>query len=278
MYPTPAPRPHRGPAHLGLHVVDREHAAVLAPPCLSLPPTAFLKAHALLSHRPVSDARTDHREATMSFLGELGDLDTGGNAIHPRRARNLLSTALAPASLGSLRRVHFAYAVSITVLFPEDVLRAVGLGLGGLSESGNGNKATAECTTARTFGKSPASIRLSTMLSPPMHRFLRMSRLHPRASAPATLSPIQRRFSRSNLQRAPAHPPLAPASYNTPSKRSKHAQNTHAAYNELVASATPTTSRPHPPPRPRPRPAPGHHDLATQALATRRACPISTII
>ncbi|KAJ7788836.1 hypothetical protein B0H14DRAFT_252899 [Mycena olivaceomarginata] len=76
------------------------------PPCLSLPLTAFLKARALLSRRPVSDARTDHREATMSFLG------TGGDAIHPRRAHNL-------------RRVHFAYAVSITVLIPEDVPRAV---------------------------------------------------------------------------------------------------------------------------------------------------------
>ncbi|KAJ7310726.1 hypothetical protein DFH08DRAFT_1046578 [Mycena albidolilacea] len=95
------------------------------PPCLSPSPTAFLKTHALLSHRPVSDARTDHREATMLFLGELGGLGTGGDAIHPRRARNLQSTVLAPACLASLRRVHFAYAVSAAVLFLEDVLRAV---------------------------------------------------------------------------------------------------------------------------------------------------------
>jgi hypothetical protein len=61
----------------------------LRPPCLSPPPTAFLKAYALLSQRPVSDARTDRREATTSFLGELGGLSTGGDAIHPRRVRNL---------------------------------------------------------------------------------------------------------------------------------------------------------------------------------------------
>jgi hypothetical protein len=61
----------------------------------------------------------------MLFLGELGGLGTGDDAIHPRRARNLQSTALVPACLASLRRVHLAYAVSITVLFPEDVLRAV---------------------------------------------------------------------------------------------------------------------------------------------------------
>jgi hypothetical protein len=54
----------------------------------------------------------DHREATMSFLGELGGLGTSGDAVHPRRARNF-------------RRVHFAYAVSAAVLFREDVLRAV---------------------------------------------------------------------------------------------------------------------------------------------------------
>ncbi|KAJ7817378.1 hypothetical protein B0H14DRAFT_3148301 [Mycena olivaceomarginata] len=92
--PTSSPRP----AH-------REYAAaVLAfprvprpsrPPCLSLPLTAFLKARALLSRRPVSDARTDHREATMSFLG------TGGDAIHPRRARNL-------------RRAHFAMSPGLS--------------------------------------------------------------------------------------------------------------------------------------------------------------------
>ncbi|KAJ7701283.1 hypothetical protein B0H14DRAFT_761679 [Mycena olivaceomarginata] len=92
------------------------------------------------------------------------------------------------------------------------------------------------------------------------------------------LSPHPTTLLPQYLQRAPAHSPLARASYNTPSKRSKHAQNTHVAYNELVASATPTTSLPHPPPRSRPRPAPGHHDLATQALATRRARPISTSI
>ncbi|KAJ7848605.1 hypothetical protein B0H14DRAFT_3867155 [Mycena olivaceomarginata] len=86
------------------------------------------------------------REATTSFPAELGGLGTGGDAIHPRRARNLRSTALAPVSLASLRRVHFAYAVSIT-----------GLGLGGPSEPRNGNKTTAECTRARTFGKASGS-------------------------------------------------------------------------------------------------------------------------
>jgi hypothetical protein len=108
--------------------------------------------------------------------------------------------------------------------------------------------------------------------------FLLMSRLHPRASAPATPLPHPTTLLPRHLQRAPAHPPWAPVSYNTPSKRSKRAQNTHAAYNELAASATPTTSRPHPPPRSRPRPVPGHCDLAIQALATRRARLISTSI
>jgi hypothetical protein len=104
-----------------------------------------------------------------------------------------------------------------------------------------------------------------------------MSRLHPRASAPATSLPPSNDAS-------PAVPSASPraftfgASYNTPSKRSKRAQSTHAAYNKLVASVTPPTSRPHPPPRSRPRPAPGHHDLATQALAAYRARPISTSI
>ncbi|KAJ7824827.1 hypothetical protein B0H14DRAFT_3469038 [Mycena olivaceomarginata] len=163
------------------------------PSCLSPPPTAFLKAYVLLSRLFVSDARTDRREATTSLLGELGSLGTGGDAIHPRRARNLRSTALVPASLASLRRVHFAYAVSITVPFREDVLRAVGLGLGGPSEPGNENnlhvlllpdnlhfytvfvaaQATAECTRARTFGKAKActvAIRyVAVSLRPPPH-------------------------------------------------------------------------------------------------------------
>jgi hypothetical protein len=117
------------------------------------------------------------------------------------------------------------------------------------------------------------------MLSLSTCRFLRMSRLHPRASAPATPLPPSTTLLSQHFQQAPGHSPLAPASYNiTSSKRSTRAQNTHAAYNELVASATSTTSRPHPPPRSRPRPAPGHHDHATQALATRRARPISTSI
>ncbi|KAJ7836452.1 hypothetical protein B0H14DRAFT_3870777 [Mycena olivaceomarginata] len=390
------------------HAIDREYAAAVLPfpcvprlprpPCLSPPPTAFLKAHVLLSCRPVSDARTDHREATTSFLGELGGLGTGGDAVHPRRARNLQSTALAPASLASLRRVHKRTPSASRCFSPrmssglsssptdrdlERVLSAIKASVSetpanpGMGTSFVAAQATAECTTARTFGKvkawpvairytavslcppphtvhialsyrqasgniaprpfindilrtrrslingqyeplttgaraprpraeakvcrfllsrpslrlpgpcstfadrlsSPvASIRVSTMLSPSMCRFLRMSRLHPRASAPATPLPHPTTLLPQHLQRAPAHPPLAPASYNTPSKRSKHAQNTHAAYNELVASATPPhpayippTSRPHSPPRSRPRPAPGHHDLATQALATRRA-------
>jgi hypothetical protein len=79
--------------------------------------------YALLSRRPVSDTRTDPRDVVPRGTG--GGLGTGDDAIHPRHARNLRSTALAPASLVSLRRVHFAYAVSITVLFREDVLRAV---------------------------------------------------------------------------------------------------------------------------------------------------------
>jgi hypothetical protein len=102
------------------------------------------------------------------------------------------------------------------------------------------------------------------MLSPSTCRFLRVSRLHPRASASATPLPHPTTLVPQHLQRAPAHPPWARASYNTSSKRSTCGQNTHAAYNKLVASAM----------LPRPRPAPGHHDLATQALATRRACPI----
>ncbi|KAF8197187.1 hypothetical protein K438DRAFT_1967435 [Mycena galopus ATCC 62051] len=110
----------------------------------------------------------------------------------------------------------------------------------------------------------PLSLTVSTVPSPPS------------VSPPRYLHP--RRFFRMHLRRAPAHSPLAPASYDSFWKSSKRAQNTHAAYNELVASATSTTSRPHPPPRSRPRPAPGRHDLATQALATRRAHPISTSI
>ncbi|KAJ7845154.1 hypothetical protein B0H14DRAFT_981820 [Mycena olivaceomarginata] len=85
------------------------------------------------------------------------------------------------------------------------------------------------------------------MLSPSMCQFLRMSRLHPLASASATPLPHPMTLVPQHLQRAPAHPPLARASYNTPSKWSKRAQNAHAAYNELVASAMPPTS-PHIPP------------------------------
>ncbi|KAJ7845142.1 hypothetical protein B0H14DRAFT_3868144 [Mycena olivaceomarginata] len=215
----------------------------------------------------------------------------------------------------------------------ERVLSAIGASVSGTpANPGMGTRfvaaqATAECTTARTFGKAKActvairytaasgstaprpfindtlrtrrglingqyeplttgarappavaSICLSTRLSPSMCRFLRMSRLHPRASAPATPLPHPTTLVPQHLQRASAHPPWAPATYNTPSKRSKRAQNTHTAYNELVVSAMPHTSRPHPPPRSRPRPTPGHHDLATQALATRRGRPISTSI
>jgi hypothetical protein len=114
------------------------------------------------------------------------------------------------------------------------------------------------------------------MLSPSPCRFPRMSRLHPRAPAPATPLPpyndASRRFSRSTFSEPPRIRFWRPQATMS-SKRSKNAQNTHTAYNELVASAAPTTSRPHPPPRSRPRPKPGHHDLAAQALTTRRAVP-----
>ncbi|KAF8162058.1 hypothetical protein K438DRAFT_1776133 [Mycena galopus ATCC 62051] len=98
-----------------------------------------------------------------------------------------------------------------------------------------------------------------------------MARLQRRASAPVTLLP-----SSNDSSPTPSASPRA--SYNSSWKPSKRAQSTHAAYTELVASATPTTSRPHPPPRSRPRHAPGHHDHATQALAKRRARPISMSI
>ncbi|KAJ7789841.1 hypothetical protein B0H14DRAFT_3572384 [Mycena olivaceomarginata] len=181
------------------------------------------------------------------------------------------STALAPASLAT------------TVPFPGDVLRAVvsaercawGLGLGGPSEYRNGNKATAECTTARTFGKHstppvhqrhrpyPSRLHQWTIRAPDDRRTRtpraepKPYRLHPslhhvsisprRVSIHAPrlqqpLSPHPTTLLPQHLQRAPAHSFLAPASYNISSKRSKHAQNTHAAYNELVTSATPTTS------------------------------------
>jgi hypothetical protein len=133
-------------------------------------------------------------------------------------------------------------------------------------------------TFADRLYSSVASIRLSTMLSLSTCRFLRMSRLHPRASAPATPLPPSNDPSPAAPSASPGHSPLAPASYNPSSKRSTRPQNTHAAYNELVASATSTTSHPHPPPRSRPCPAPGHHDHATQVLATRRARSISTNI
>ncbi|KAJ7719068.1 hypothetical protein B0H14DRAFT_3170675 [Mycena olivaceomarginata] len=248
------------PAHLGLHAVDREYAAaVLAfprvlrpprPPCLSPPPTAFLKAH----------ARTDHREATISFLGELGGLGTGGDAIHPRRTRNLRATALAPVSLASLRRVHFAMSSGLSSLPTDWDLERV-------------------LSAIRPRSRRPQQIREweqgSLLLRPP-----RNARQGARLERPRLpLSPFDALLNAQQLYmaRALAHPPLAPASYNTPSRRSKRAKNTHAAYNELAASATPTTSRPHPPPRSRPRSAPGHHDLATQALATRRHVPFTSI-
>ncbi|KAJ7676484.1 hypothetical protein B0H14DRAFT_3536775 [Mycena olivaceomarginata] len=220
---------------------------------------------------------------------ELGGLGTGGDAIHPCRVRNLRLYGARARLLG----------VALTGCRLRREMRHSGLGLGGPSESGNGNKATAECTTARTFGKSPptspyplhcaaisgstaprpfindtvrtrrgfingryeplttgarvppvlspnyvASIRLSTILSPSSCRF---PRLHPRASAPTTpLPPYNDASPAAPSASPPAHSFLAPASYNRGSKR---AQNMHAAYNELVASATPTTSRPHPPPR-----------------------------
>ncbi|KAJ7803244.1 hypothetical protein B0H14DRAFT_3154627 [Mycena olivaceomarginata] len=160
----------------------------------------------------------------MSFLGEQGGLGTGGDAIYPRRARNL-------------RRVHFAYAVSAAVLFPQDVLRAVGEDL-------------ERVLSAIRASVSEASANPGMATRPPRNA---------------------RQRARLGRPRLPLSPFDTPASYNTPSKRSKRAQNTHTAYNELVAFATPTMSRPHQPPRSRPRPAPGHHDLATQALATRRA-------
>ncbi|KAJ7800260.1 hypothetical protein B0H14DRAFT_1695139 [Mycena olivaceomarginata] len=106
------------------------------------------------------------------------------------------------------------------------------------------------------------SIRLSAMLSPSTCRL-------PRTYA-QPLSPQSTTLLPQHLQRAPAHSPLEPANYNTFPKRSTRGQNTHVAYDELVVSATPTTSRPHPPPRSRPRPALGWHHLATPALATRR--------
>ncbi|KAJ7362983.1 hypothetical protein DFH08DRAFT_951197 [Mycena albidolilacea] len=102
-----------------------------------------------------------HRSSRSNDVVSRGTgwLGPDGDVIHPHRALNLRSTVLAPASLASFRRVHFAYAVSTAVLFREDVLRA-GLGLGGPSETGNGNtcvaaQAIAECMRARTFGKSP---------------------------------------------------------------------------------------------------------------------------
>jgi hypothetical protein len=97
-----------------------------------------------------------------------------------------------------------------------------------------------------------------------------MSRLHPRAPASATPLPPYNDASRRFSCEPPCIRFWCPQA-NMSSKRSKCAQNTHAAYNEPVASATPTTSHPHLPPCSHPRPEPGHHDLVTQALATRRA-------
>ncbi|KAJ7699713.1 hypothetical protein B0H14DRAFT_3904527 [Mycena olivaceomarginata] len=149
------------------------------PPCPSLPPTAFLKAY--VSRRPVQDARTDRRKATTSFLGELGALGTGGDAIHPCRARNLRLYAARARLLGVALTGPLRVRPQYHGTFPRGCphgcrlrqgMRHLGLGLGGPSESGNGNKAATECTTARTFVKanaSPVAIRCSAQCAMIFH-------------------------------------------------------------------------------------------------------------
>ncbi|KAF8137929.1 hypothetical protein K438DRAFT_732700 [Mycena galopus ATCC 62051] len=57
------------PTLCSLHGVEPTQTRMCPrPPCLSPPPTAFLKAYALLSRPPVSDACTDRHEVTTSFL------------------------------------------------------------------------------------------------------------------------------------------------------------------------------------------------------------------
>ncbi|KAF8153462.1 hypothetical protein K438DRAFT_1987603 [Mycena galopus ATCC 62051] len=247
----------------------------------------------------------------MSFLGELGSLGTGSDAIHLRRACNLRLYGARARSLTAVvfadRRVLNAIRASVSetpanpgmgtrckhrrVLLSPDNLRFRNVFVA--------TQATAEYTRARTFGKTsrttaPRSLNNDTLVpvaassmdapsppsvSPPCHLpprvdfpAWRVSIHAPRLQQPPSPHPHLTTLFPQHLQRVPGHSPSAPASYNPSSKWSKGAQNTHAVYTKLVASATPTTSRPQSPPRSRsrPRPAPGHHDLATQALATRR--------
>ncbi|KAJ7800135.1 hypothetical protein B0H14DRAFT_3490937 [Mycena olivaceomarginata] len=89
-------------------------------PSSTMPLAAADRAYALLSPRLVSDAHTDHREAT-TFLGELGGLGTGGDAIHPRRAWNLwLYSARA-----RILRVALTGGLRVRRQPREDILRGV---------------------------------------------------------------------------------------------------------------------------------------------------------
>ncbi|KAJ7869509.1 hypothetical protein B0H13DRAFT_2670036 [Mycena leptocephala] len=111
-----------------------------------------------------------------SFLGQLGGLGTGGDAIHPRRARNLRLYG----AHARLRGVAPTGSLRVRYRDLERVLSAIRASVSEApANPGMGNKvhtpsrpplpdhlyfhnvfvaqATAECTTARTFGKAKAS-------------------------------------------------------------------------------------------------------------------------
>ncbi|KAJ7859268.1 hypothetical protein B0H13DRAFT_2672347 [Mycena leptocephala] len=199
------------------------------------------------------------------------------------------STALDRASLASLRRVHFAYAVSTTpirasvseapanpgmdkvytshvLLLPDHLhFHNVFVAAQPPWNARSAHVREAKASTSSFDALLNAQRLYTTLVYPRAEPKPRLHpSLHPRVDLPACRVSTMRLGSSNplphpttllpqHLQRGPAHSPLSPQA--TMSRSGPHAQNMHAAYNELVASATPTTSRPHPPPHSCPPPS-----------------------